>query len=169
MSDTPSTPTCNIAGLHSGYTDEGVKTVLPARAMAKIDFRLVPDQDPRAIGEALRTHLAAEGYGDVQVTVLQESVPVVTPLEDPFVHRVASIASAFEGKRAMVLPIARRLRCPFWRRCISYVRAPGLSAPGNPVYEGSGPHAPNEHIRLADLARAVRFNCHMFRALAEQE
>ena len=39
-------PTCNIAGLASGYAGEGSKTVLPAKAMAKIDFRLVPEQNP---------------------------------------------------------------------------------------------------------------------------
>ena len=47
-------PTCNIAGLASGYAGEGTKTVLPARAMAKIDFRLVPDQDPDDILAKLR-------------------------------------------------------------------------------------------------------------------
>jgi len=78
---------------------------------------------------------------------------VVTPLEDPFVQRVARIASAFEGKRATVLPIHGGT-LPFLEALHHYVRAPGLSAPGNPVYDGSGPHAPNEHIRLVD-PRAV--------------
>src|SRR5205807_6395729 len=60
------TPTCNIAGLVSGYTGEGSKTVLPARAMAKIDFRLVPDQDTQDILVKLHEHLVAEGYGDIR-------------------------------------------------------------------------------------------------------
>ena len=51
------TPTCNIAGLASGYTGEGSKTVLPAKAMAKIDFRLVPEQNPDDILEKLQAHL----------------------------------------------------------------------------------------------------------------
>ena len=55
------TPTCNLAGLVSGYTGQGSKTVLPARAMAKIDFRLVPDQDPQDILAKLKAHLRAEG------------------------------------------------------------------------------------------------------------
>ena len=49
---------------------------------------------------------------------------------------------------------------------LGYVGVPGLSAPGNPVYWASGAHAPNEHIRLDDLRRAVAFNVHLFRALA---
>src|SRR5438874_2340081 len=59
------TPTCNIAGLVSGYTGEGTKTVLPAKAMAKIDFRLVPNQEPEDIVAKLQAHLKNEGYDDI--------------------------------------------------------------------------------------------------------
>src|SRR5437588_10391554 len=59
------TPTCNLAGLGSGYTGQGTKTVLPAKAMAKIDFRLVPNQDPQDILAKLKAHLRAEGYDDI--------------------------------------------------------------------------------------------------------
>ena len=51
-------PTCEVNGLLSGYTGEGAKTVLPARAMAKVSFRLVPDQDPETVEAQLRAHLA---------------------------------------------------------------------------------------------------------------
>jgi acetylornithine deacetylase/succinyl-diaminopimelate desuccinylase-like protein len=54
-------PTCTICGLSSGYQGPGGKTVLPAEAMAKLDFRLVPDQSPEEILELLRGYLAAEG------------------------------------------------------------------------------------------------------------
>ncbi len=50
-------PTCNVCGFHTGYGGPGVKTVLPAEALAKLDFRLVPDQDPWDILEKLRAHL----------------------------------------------------------------------------------------------------------------
>ncbi len=55
-------PTCTICGLTSGYQGKGSKTVQPARASAKVDFRLVPDQDPDKILELLRSHLDAEGF-----------------------------------------------------------------------------------------------------------
>ncbi|HTD20691.1 MAG TPA: M20/M25/M40 family metallo-hydrolase, partial [Ktedonobacteraceae bacterium] len=82
------TPTCNIAGLVSGYTGEGSKTVLPARAMAKIDFRLVPEQDPQDILTKLHAHLATAGYSDIRITVFGKADPVVTPIDDPFVKRI---------------------------------------------------------------------------------
>jgi acetylornithine deacetylase/succinyl-diaminopimelate desuccinylase-like protein len=67
-------PTCTICGLTSGYQGEGSKTVLPARASAKVDFRLVPDQTPEKVLRSLRTHLDHEGFSDVQVKLDRKSV-----------------------------------------------------------------------------------------------
>ncbi|MDQ5852686.1 MAG: M20/M25/M40 family metallo-hydrolase [Chloroflexota bacterium] len=157
-------PTCNIAGLLSGYTDEGVKTVLPAKAMAKMDFRLVPDQDPQDILAKLRAHLEAEGYADVKVTALGTAEPVATPIDDPFVQHIAAIAESYSGKRPSMTPIIGGT-LPLLAALRLHVGVPGLSAPGNPIYPGCGAHAPNEHIRLDDLRQAVRFNYHLFQAL----
>src|SRR5690606_23881767 len=54
-------PTCNICGITTGYQGPGSKTVLPAKASAKLDFRLVPGQDPEAIIKLLRAHLDEQG------------------------------------------------------------------------------------------------------------
>ena len=62
-------PTCEVNGLLSGYTGEGAKTVLPAVAMAKVSFRLVPDQDPAEVERLLRAHVAAVQPPGVTVTV----------------------------------------------------------------------------------------------------
>ncbi len=159
-------PTCNIAGLVSGYTGEGTKTVLPAKASAKIDFRLVPDQDPHDILAKLRAHLAAEGYGDIQLTTFAAAEPVVTPIDAPFVQRIIKIAETFAGKRPSVMPITGGT-LPLLGALRRYVGVPGLCAPGNATYWANGAHAPNEHVRLEDLHRAVKFNCYMFQALAD--
>lgn len=158
------TPTCNIAGLVSGYTGQGSKTVLPAKAMAKIDFRLVPEQDPNDILAKLQAHLVSSGYDDIHITAFGKADPVVTPIDDPFVKRVATIAESFAGKRPSITPIAGGT-LPFLGELRRYVGVPGLAAPDNPVYWGSGAHAPNEHIRLGDLNRAVRFGSYLFMEL----
>ena len=158
------TPTCNIAGLLSGYTGHGTKTVLPAKAMAKIDFRLVPDQDPADIAAKLRAYLDAQGYNDIHITVFGSAEPVVTPIEDPLVQRITAIAEAFAGKPVSIAPIIGGT-LPLLGALRRHVGVPGLSAPGNTSYWGAGAHSPNEHIRLADLQRAVRYNCYMFQAL----
>lgn len=62
-------PTCEVNGLLSGYTGEGAKTVLPAKSMAKVSCRLVPDQDPDTVERLLRAHVAAVQPAGVTVTV----------------------------------------------------------------------------------------------------
>ena len=64
-----SQPTVNIQGLVSGYTGPGGKTVLPGRAEAKLDFRLVPDMTKDEAVAKLKAHLAKRGFDDVEVTV----------------------------------------------------------------------------------------------------
>ena len=62
-------PTCEVNGLLSGYTGQGAKTVLPAHAMAKVSFRLVPDQDPAQIAKLVRTHIASIAPKGVRIEV----------------------------------------------------------------------------------------------------
>lgn len=64
-------PTCEVNGLLAGYTGEGSKTVLPAHAMAKVSCRLVPDQDPKRIGQLFRTHVQNVTPAGVMVEVLE--------------------------------------------------------------------------------------------------
>jgi len=158
-------PTANIAGLASGYSGPGVKTVLPAEAAAGMDFRLVPHQRPREIFELLRAHLERHGFGDVEVTLLDAADPATTPLDDPFVARVVAVAEAVTGATASIVPIAAAT-LPIIAPLQRLVGVPGLAAPDNPVYSGSLAHAPNEHIRLADVEPAIRFTHALFQDLA---
>jgi acetylornithine deacetylase/succinyl-diaminopimelate desuccinylase-like protein len=134
--------------------------------MAKIDFRLVPNQDPQDILAKLKDHLVNEGYADIRIIVFGKAEPVVTSLKDPFVQRIAKIAEAYNGKRPSITPIVGGT-LPLLGALQRYVGLPGLCAPGNPTYWANGAHAPNEHIRLADLDQAVQFNCYMFQNLAK--
>ena len=54
--------TCNIAGFISGYTGDGAKTVLPGKALVKIDFRLIPKMDPKKQVIRLKKHLKLYGF-----------------------------------------------------------------------------------------------------------
>jgi len=62
-------PTCTINGLLTGYTSAGSKTVLPNKAMVKLDFRLVPSQMPDEIFSKVVKHLNRHGFGDIEVTI----------------------------------------------------------------------------------------------------
>jgi len=159
-------PTANIAGFLSGYTEAGVKTVLPAKAMAKMDFRLVPEQNPDDILEKLKSHLKAQGFEDVQVKKLGGAEPVVTPLDGAFVQRIRQICQAFNEQEPEINALVGGT-LPLLEAMKKNVGILGISTAGNPVYYGSGAHAPNEHIRLSDIPRAIQFNVFMFTQLGE--
>jgi acetylornithine deacetylase/succinyl-diaminopimelate desuccinylase-like protein len=74
-------PTCTICGLTSGYSGAGSKTVLPAVASAKLDFRLVPDLTPALVHDLLRKHLDARGFSDVEVTPQHGELPSRWPAD----------------------------------------------------------------------------------------
>ncbi|MBX3015857.1 MAG: M20/M25/M40 family metallo-hydrolase [Caldilineaceae bacterium] len=161
-------PTANIAGFLSGYTEPGVKTVLPAKAMAKMDFRLVPDQRPDDILMKLKAHLIAQGFDDVQVKKLGGGDPVVTPIEGPFVQKIAQICQAFTEQEPKVTTLVGGT-LPLLGAMKENVGVLGVSTSGNPAYYGSGAHAPNEHIRVRDIPRAIEFNMFMFTQLGETQ
>ncbi len=157
-------PTANIAGFLSGYTEAGVKTVLPAKAMAKMDFRLVPNQDPNDILEKLKKHLKEQGFEDVQVKKLGEAQPVVTPIEDDFVQSMINICKDFTDQNPEITALVGGT-LPLLGSMKKNVGVLGISTSGNPSYYGSGAHAPNEHIRVSDIRRAIEFNAFMFTKL----
>jgi len=157
-------PTANLAGVRTGYSGPGTKTVLPAEASAWMDFRLVPDQRADEILELLRAHLEGAGYGDIRVTPLVAAKPAKTPLDDPFVRRVVDVAEAVSGERASIVPISPGT-LPIVSSLQEHLAVPGVSAPDNPVYSGSRAHAPNEHVRLEDIEPALRFTCALLRSL----
>jgi acetylornithine deacetylase/succinyl-diaminopimelate desuccinylase-like protein len=159
-------PTCNIAGIQSGYTGPGLKTVLPREAAAQIDFRLVCDQDPDRILTALRDHLDSFGYQDIELSRLMSARPVRTDLDDPLVERVAAIAERAFGARAKFLPSSPATQ-PVLGTLQRHVGVTGLAAPDNPPHQASAIHAPNEHIRLEDLRRVVSFCLAAFQHLHE--
>jgi acetylornithine deacetylase/succinyl-diaminopimelate desuccinylase-like protein len=159
-------PTANIAGFLSGYTEKGVKTVLPAKAMAKMDFRLVPEQRPDDILEKLKSHLKAQGFDDVQVKKLGSGDPVVTPIDGAFVQRIKQICKEFANQEPEIIPLGGGT-LPLLGAMKNNVGILGISISGNPAYYGSGAHAPNEHIRLDDIPKAIEFNVFMLNELGK--
>lgn len=145
-------PTCTICGLTAGYQGPGSKTVLPARASAKVDFRLVPDQDPEDILRKLRQHLDAEGFSDVEITYLGGEKPARTDPDHPFVQLALEAARDAYGKEPVVAPMTggsgpnhvfiETLHVPIVTAGVSY---PDTQA-----------HAPNENLVIDHFINGVR-------------
>jgi acetylornithine deacetylase/succinyl-diaminopimelate desuccinylase-like protein len=145
-------PTCNIDGLNSGYQGPGTKTVLPARAMAKLDFRLVPDQDPDDVLDKVQRHFRHQGYGDVEVRCLSAERPARTPIGHPFVGLVCQAAREVYGQEPVLIPSMAGTG-PLY----PFVKTLGLpTADVGIAYPEARIHAPDENIRLADFLRSAK-------------
>jgi acetylornithine deacetylase/succinyl-diaminopimelate desuccinylase-like protein len=157
-------PCLDVNGMISGYTGPGKKTVLPARASAKVSCRLVPDQDPDGITELLRRHVARHAPGDVEVTVTgyQENRPWRAEPEGKLYRAAASAFASVYGVEPVrvchggTLPIA----VDFAELLTPSVAVMGFALPG------ANMHAPNEWIPVSQLERGMRVMARLYGELA---
>ena len=145
-------PTANIAGLSAGYEGPGPKTVIPSKAMAKIDFRLIPDQDPQEILEKLKSYMHDAGFDDIEVEALGGERAATTPPDDPFVRMTGQTALEIYGKPARIQPLigGSGPMHPFREFLDLPVVTVGIGNPENLI------HAPNENIRTRDFVLGTR-------------
>jgi len=159
--------TLNIDGIWGGYIDEGTKTILPHKATAKLDSRLVPGQTPDGALALIRTHLDAQGFDDIIIRKLSGYPPAQTSVEAPLVQ--ATIGAY--RKHGIVPGVSVRLAgsAPY------YVFTDlGLPLVAAGLGHGSGAHAPNEFMvieprpgsGIAGLPQIEAFYVDLLHALA---
>ncbi|RLI57112.1 MAG: peptidase M20 [Candidatus Thorarchaeota archaeon] len=142
-------PSCNICGITTGYQGPGSMTVLPARATAKVDFRLVENQDPETILQRLRKHLDSHGFQHVRIAWHEGYPAAKTPVDHPFVEVVSRATERAFGHRPVI-----------------HITSPG----SGPLYLfkdltpfvsvgcgdfNSRAHSPNESIKLENFRRSI--------------
>jgi acetylornithine deacetylase/succinyl-diaminopimelate desuccinylase-like protein len=136
-----SRPTVNIEGLVGGYTGPGGKTILPHRAVAKLDLRLVPDMKADEALAALKAHLAKRGFGDIEVNMTGGYDPNSTSADASLIRAQVAFYRG-QGIDPIILP----------RSAGSW---PGYVFTGDPLHlpvghfgmgHGSGAHAPDEYF-----------------------
>jgi len=135
-----SNPTVNIEGLVGGYTGPGGKTILPHKAVAKMDLRLVPDMTAAESLAALKAHLAAKGYGDIEVNMTGGYDPTSTSPDTRLIRQ--QLATYHQND---IDPVILPRNAGSW---------PGFVFTGEPLRlpaghfglgHGSGAHAPDEY------------------------
>ncbi|HEX9987554.1 MAG TPA: M20/M25/M40 family metallo-hydrolase [Chloroflexia bacterium] len=156
-------PTANIAGFTSGYSGGGAKTIVPSKAVVKMDFRLVPSQTPDKMLALLRAHFDKRGYGDVEIVQIGALQPAKTPVDSALVQAAAEVWRDLGEEGVVVVPttggsgpmslITAELGIPT-------VIAGGLANAESRV------HSPNESIRLDDFKSAIRYWGRFFVRLA---
>ena len=152
------TPTCNIAGVTTGYQGKGSKTVLPAEATAKLDFRLIPDQDPDDILARPRTHFDSHGFEKVEIVWHDGEKPARSDPGSEIAKSVIGSVRELHGEPVLwpfmqatgpMHPVVSDLGVPT-------VLPVGVGRPDNRI------HAPNENIHAADYINAIRLMCRVW-------
>lgn len=135
-----SQPTVNIEGLVGGYTGPGGKTVLPHRAVAKIDMRLVPNMKMDDAVAALKAHLAKHGFGDIEVNVTGGYDPTSTSANAPLIQAQIAVL-----KRAGIDPVLWPRNAGSYPGYVFTDPPLSLAAGHFGLGHGSGAHAPDEY------------------------
>jgi len=152
------TPTCNIAGITAGYQGTGSKTVLPAEATAKLDFRLIPDQDPDEVLARLRKHFDSNGFEKVEIVWHDGEKPARSDPDSDVARTVIECVKDLHGEPVLwpfmqatgpMHPVVSDLGVPT-------VLPVGVGRPDNRI------HAPNENIHAADYINTIRLMCRVW-------
>jgi acetylornithine deacetylase/succinyl-diaminopimelate desuccinylase-like protein len=145
-----SQPTVNIEGMYAGYIGPGGKTVLPSKATAKLDFRLVPDQTAAEAEAKLKAHLAKRGFGDIEVKVTGGYDPTQTEESSPLIKASTSVYK----QEGMPVSLSPRL-AGSWPGYIFTGPPVGLPAGHFGTGHGSRAHAPDEYYVIESSNPAV--------------
>lgn len=154
-------PTLNIAGLCAGYTGKGEKTVLPAEATVKMDFRLVPGQSPQKVFDLLCRHLHQHGYDDVEVKCCSMADAYRSDPDSPYARAVVSALGKLFGKPIVHHTLAGTSPMPTF--CV-YDNVPVASFGGTCI--GANMHAPNEHVVVDSFVDEIKMIAAVMNELA---
>ena len=158
-------PAVNFNGFSAGYSGPGSKTVLPAAATAKLDVRLVPQQDPDRVLAQLESHLARHGFRDIEVRRLEHYERATrSNLAHPFVAETVAALTDVYGVAPTLYP-----NSPGSGPMYPFVEVLGLPVVGVGCgYPGSRIHSPNEHLRVADFGKGVQALARIFERVMDR-
>jgi acetylornithine deacetylase/succinyl-diaminopimelate desuccinylase-like protein len=158
--------TCTICGIQTGHTEAGPKTVLPSTAMARLDFRLVPDLTSEIVLQLLREHLDLRGFQDVEIVELASSPYAKSPVASGVARAAIETAEEIYGVPPVVYPLDPSSG-PVGAVC-------GVNSPATPVvsfgtsHAASNPHGPDENIRLDDFLQSIKYFGRIIHHLGQQ-
>ena len=148
-------PTCNISSIISGYSGEGSKTIIPDKAIAKLDFRLVPDMDPIVQYKRLCHHFRNHGFTEdiLEIKLLHQEWPARTkPIDSPFIKVVEE--SAVHIFNSTIKSISSAATGPMYY-FINLLNVPCVCIGSSYKYGKS--HSPNEFARLDFLNKTTKW------------
>lgn len=152
---------CNIAGLEAGYTGTGMKTIVPAEAVAKMDFRCPPNLEPADQLVKLRAHLDKHGFDDVQIRVhTARANPYKTPVKEAISQAIIHAAQRIWGEPPLVMGVSTQ------GTIMIHVPHPavlsGFGAAENNL------HAPNENMPIDRYIQGIKYAATIFDEFARR-
>jgi acetylornithine deacetylase/succinyl-diaminopimelate desuccinylase-like protein len=159
-------PTCDVNGLLSGYGGEGAKTIIPAKAMAKVSMRLVPNQEPEKIAKAFSDYVMSIAPAGVKVEVIDHhgANPVLVPRKSEMMKAgMAALEQGFGAKPVFIreggsIPIVGT-----FQKCLkSPVLLLGYGLSTDNI------HSPNEKFHLDNFWRGARTSAILLEEAAKQ-
>jgi len=145
-------PTFNICGIHSGYTKNMVKTILPHSAWANMDFRLVPNLTPDILLERIREHFKKNGFEDLEIKVKTKIESFFSPPDEKLITNLKKSSIKVFNREPLFIPMLTGSG-PMYSLCSKY--NPKVVSHGI-AYYNSHVHAPNENIRISDLLNGIK-------------
>jgi acetylornithine deacetylase/succinyl-diaminopimelate desuccinylase-like protein len=159
--------TCTICGIQTGHTEAGAKTVLPSTAMARLDFRLVPDLTGKIVTELLREHLDVRGFKDIEIIELGNAPLAKSSAKSGVARAVISAAKEVYEKSPLIYPMDPSSG-PVGAVC-GVTDPPTAIASFGTSYAGSNPHAPDENIRIDDFLLSIKMIGRVIHKLGEEK
>ncbi|HUL97123.1 MAG TPA: M20/M25/M40 family metallo-hydrolase [Usitatibacter sp.] len=154
-------PAFNVSGFASGYTGAGQKTIIYKEAVAKADVRLVGNQDPQQVFEAVKRFAADRGYRNIEIKCLKSTPPSRTALDHPMVPLVKTAVERGFGRKVLVVPSLGGTTPDFV--FTKLLGLPSIVIPLAPYDENN--HAPNESTKVSLYLAGIRSGLHFIDSL----
>jgi len=158
-------PTFDIHGLWSGYQGEGGKTIIPAKASAKISFRLVPKQSPKRVAKQLREFVTSNTPEGIRIEVvdLHGGPGVVVNPHSPYIAAAQQAIAASFGKQAVLIREGGSI--PIVANMVEKLGADVLLLGWG--LDDDGAHSPNEKFCIQDYFHGIRASSHLWQELSQ--
>jgi len=161
-------PTLDVNGMWGGYTGDGLKTVIPAQAHAKITCRLVPNQEPEKIGQLLEAHLRKHAPKGARLTITHPKAsarPYLVPQNHPGIQAAAQVLTDEYGKQPYFMRMGGSL--PITDMFLHHLGA--FTVMVGFAQEDERVHSPNEFFRLSDYARGQAVYARLMEKFGEMD